>query len=155
MDVHSKAVRSKNMRAIRSKNTKPELLVRRLLHTQGFRFRLHARKLPGTPDIVLKKYNAVIFVHGCFWHGHNCYLFSMPKTRTEFWSKKINDNRRRDKLAYKQLISNGWRVLYIWECALQGRKKLNQVRLTDTIEEWLMTEEFSAEISYLGVTTLN
>ncbi|MGK0270605.1 MAG: DNA mismatch endonuclease (patch repair protein) [Cocleimonas sp.] len=151
MDVHSKAVRSKNMRAIKSKNTKPELFVRQLLHSLGFRFRLHARKLPGTPDIVLKKYNAVIFVHGCFWHGHDCHLFVLPKTRTEFWSKKINDNKRRDKLACEKLISNGWRVLYIWECALKGRKKLDTPRLLATIEEWLIAEERSAELTHLGI----
>jgi len=154
MDVHSKAVRSKNMRAIKSKNTKPELLVRRLLHSLGFRFRLHAKKLPGTPDIVLKKYNAVIFVHGCFWHGHNCHLFSTPKTRTEFWFKKINANKRRDKLACKKLTSNGWRVLYIWECALKGSKKLDPPRLLATIEEWLTAEESSAEITYFGIRIL-
>jgi len=154
MDVHSKAVRSKNMRAIKSKNTRPELFVRRLLHSLGFRFRLHARKLPGTPDIVLKKYKAVIFVHGCFWHGHDCYLFSMPKTRTEFWSKKISGNQQRDKLAYKKLVSNGWRVLYIWECALKGRKRLDIGILTDTIEEWLIAEEPSAEVSCFGISIL-
>ena len=152
MDVHSKAVRSKNMRAIKSKNTRPELFVRRLLHSLGFRFRLHTRNLPGTPDIVLKKYNAVIFVHGCFWHGHGCYLFSMPKTRTEFWSMKINDNKRRDKLACKKLISNGWRVLYIWECALKGRKKLDIKRLTATIKKWLMEENQPAEITDFGIS---
>jgi DNA mismatch endonuclease (patch repair protein) len=154
MDVHSKAVRSKNMRAIKSKNTKPELFIRRLLHSLGFRFRLHARKLPGTPDIVLKKYNAGIFVHGCFWHGHDCHLFAMPKTRTEFWAKKITDNKRRDKLACEELVSNGWRVLYIWECAVKGRKKLNTPRLLATIEEWLIAEEPSAKITPFGINRL-
>lgn len=151
MDTHSKVIRSKNMRAVRSKNTRPELFIRQLLHSHGFRFRLHDKSLPGTPDIVLKKYRAVIFVHGCFWHGHNCHLFVMPKTRAEFWSKKINDNRRRDKLAYEKLVADGWRVLYIWECTLKGRKKLNTKQLIASIEEWLMATEQSAEISYLGI----
>ena len=154
MDVHTKAVRTKNMRAIRSKNTKPELFIRQLLHSLGFRFRLHARKLPGTPDIVLKKYNAVIFIQGCFWHGHDCHLFSMPKTRTLFWSKKITANKLRDKLVYQRLTSQGWRVLYIWECALRGRKQLDLKRLTDTIEEWFMAIDTTAEITHQGIRTI-
>jgi DNA mismatch endonuclease (patch repair protein) len=153
MDVHSTAVRSKNMRAIKSKNTRPEIFIRQLLHGLGFRFRIHITNLPGTPDIVLRKYKAIIFVHGCFWHGHNCHLFKLPKTRTKFWLNKINDNARRDKKAYQELTHRGWKILYIWECALKGKRKLEVTRLKETIEEWLMAIKYSAEISHRGITT--
>lgn len=119
-DVHDKKTRSKNMSAIRSKNTKPEMLVRRFLHANGFRYTLHNKKLPGKPDIVLPKYKTVIFVHGCFWHGHkNCKYFVVPKTRTEWWLKKINTNIANDTKAVKALKKDGWRVINIWECDLK------------------------------------
>lgn len=154
MDVHTRAVRSKNMRAIKSKNTRPEIFVRRLLHSVGFGFRLHLKELPGTPDIVLRKYKAIIFIHGCFWHGHNCHLFKLPKTRTKFWSDKINGNIKRDQKAYKALTLDGWKVLYIWECALKGTKKLETGILKETIEEWLIAIDQSAAISYRGISLL-
>ena len=116
-DVHSPEVRSKNMRAIRSKDTKPELLVRKGLHAAGFRFRLHKAGLPGKPDLVLKKYRTVIFVHGCFWHGHDCKYFKTPKTRPDFWMSKIESNRARDKVNIKNLNLLSWHVILIWECA--------------------------------------
>src|SRR5689334_13526787 len=95
-DVHTPEARSRNMRAVRDRNTKPETIVRKMLHSRGFRYRLHVRTLPGTPDLVLPKYRAVIFVHGCFWHGHDCYLFRMPTSRRDFWEAKIGSNKRRD-----------------------------------------------------------
>lgn len=119
-DVHSKEVRSYNMSQIRSKNTKPEMLVRSYLHKQGYRFRLHDKKLPGKPDIVLPKYKTVIFVHGCFWHGHkNCKYFVVPKTRTKWWLEKINGNIARDKKAARELKKLGWKVINIWGCKVK------------------------------------
>jgi len=119
-DVHSKETRSYNMSRIKGKDTQPEMLVRRFLHAQGFRYRLHLKEMPGKPDIVLPKYKTVIFIHGCFWHGHNgCKYYSVPKTRTEWWLNKINGNIVNDKKAVKALKKEGWRVLTIWGCKLK------------------------------------
>lgn len=113
-----------NMSRVRSKGTSPEMAVRRLLHSLGYRFRLHRRDLPGTPDIVLPRHRLALFVHGCFWHGHRCPLFRIPATRTEFWTSKIQTNRRRDATARSSLLSDGWRTLCVWECAVRGRGRL-------------------------------
>ena len=111
--------RSRNMSAIKSKNTKPEIKVRKVLHSMGYRFRLHRKDLPGSPDIVLPKYKTVIFVHGCFWHRHeNCKYASTPKTRKEFWENKFKANVKRDKNNFKELKNLNWKVLVIWECEL-------------------------------------
>jgi DNA mismatch endonuclease, patch repair protein len=119
-DVHSKEVRSFNMSRIRSKDTKPEMLVRRFLHANGFRYRLHDKRLPGRPDIVLPKYNTVIFIHGCFWHGHEgCKYYVVPRTKTEWWLNKINLNIANDKKSLQALGDTGWNVLHIWECELK------------------------------------
>ena len=112
--------RSRNMSAIKSKNTKPEIAVRKLLHSMGYRFRLHRKDLPGSPDIVLPKYKTVIFVHGCFWHRHqNCKYASNPKTRREFWEKKFKENIERDKKTQNKLKSLGWKTKIVWECELK------------------------------------
>src|ERR1700677_282872 len=133
-DVHSPRVRSYNMSRIKSKNTKPELVVRQLLHSAGFRFRLHASDLPGKPDIVLKKYETVVFVHGCFWHGHErCKYFVVPGTRTEFWLNKINRNKTLDEINTAKLLEMGLKVIQIYECEL---KKDVAERLSD----WLVRE---------------
>lgn len=116
VDVHSPDVRSKNMRAIRSKDTKPEILVRKALFAAGFRYRLHKAGLPGKPDIVFQKYRTVIFIHGCFWHGHDCKYFKLPKTRQDFWSVKIRQNQDRDLVNIAQLNKLGWHVILVWEC---------------------------------------
>ena len=111
------------MSRIRSKDTKPELLVRKFLFSQGFRYRIHVKKLPGKPDIVLPKYKTVIFVHGCFWHGHeDCSYFVVPKTRTDWWLSKINRNRELDKQNAEKLEETGWRVMVIFECNLRLEK---------------------------------
>ena len=116
--------RSRNMSAIKSKNTKPEITVRKLLYSMGYRFRLHRKDLPGSPDIVLPKYKTVIFVHGCFWHRHeNCKYASTPKTRKEFWEKKFSENINRDNLNQANLALKGWKIIIIWECQLKGDKK--------------------------------
>ncbi len=122
-DVVDKKTRSRMMSGIRGKNTKPEITIRSLLHRSGFRFRLHNSKLPGKPDIILKRYNAIIFVHGCFWHKHDCRLFKWPKTRPEFWKEKILRNVENDKKALSEIQNQEWRVCIIWECSIKGAKK--------------------------------
>lgn len=125
-DVHDKATRSYNMSRIKGKNTKPEMLVRKFLFANGFRYRLHDTKLPGKPDIVLPKYKTVIFVHGCFWHGHEgCKYFVVPKTRTEWWVNKINGNKLNDVKNIILLKDSGWNVIQIFECALKPKKSAN------------------------------
>src|SRR3954464_7322150 len=122
-DVHDKATRSYNMSRIKGKDTKPEMLVRRFLHAHGFRYRLHVKDLPGKPDIVLPKYRTVIFVHGCFWHGHEgCKKSALPKTRAEWWEKKINDNINNDKKVYQILREQGWLVQEAWAYELTAPK---------------------------------
>jgi DNA mismatch endonuclease (patch repair protein) len=122
-DVHSKEVRSFNMSRIKGKDTKPEMLVRKFLHAQGFRYKLHDKKLPGKPDIVLPKYKTVIFVHGCFWHGHeHCRYYVIPKTRTDWWVSKINGNIANDEKAILALKDQGWNVINVWECQLKPKE---------------------------------
>ncbi|MBS1655772.1 MAG: DNA mismatch endonuclease Vsr [Bacteroidetes bacterium] len=135
-DVHDKQTRSYNMSQIKATDTKPELLVRKFLHAHGFRFRLHGcltpgpspgragrKRLPGKPDIVLPKYKTVIFIHGCFWHGHtNCKYYKVPQTRTEWWLNKIEHNKANDAKAVKALRKDGWRVITVWECRLKKNK---------------------------------
>ena len=121
-DVHSKEVRSFNMSRIKGKNTKPEMLVRKFLHAQGFRYRLHVKDLPGKPDIVLPKYKTVIFVHGCFWHGHEgCKYYIVPKTKTEWWLNKIGGNIANDEKAAKALQDLEWNIITLWECELKPK----------------------------------
>lgn len=122
-DVHDKATRSYNMSRIKGKDTKPEILVRKFLHANGYRYRLHTKDLPGKPDIVLPKYCTVIFINGCFWHGHEgCKYFSIPKTKTEWWLNKINTNTANDKKAIEVLKKDGWKVITIWGCELKTNK---------------------------------
>ena len=122
-DVHSKETRSYNMRRIRSKNTKPEIAVRKFLFANGYRFRLHRKDLPGKPDIVLPKYKTVVFVNGCFWHGHeNCKYFVLPKTRADWWKEKINRNKELDLINHEKLIAGKWKVITIFECELKKEK---------------------------------
>jgi DNA mismatch endonuclease (patch repair protein) len=123
VDVVDAATRSRMMSGIRGRNTKPEVLIRSLLHRNGLRFRLDARDLPGRPDIVLPRFRAVVFVHGCFWHGHGCPLFKWPQTRPDFWRDKIGRNRSNDRRAVDALLERGWRVAVIWECALRGANR--------------------------------
>lgn len=124
MDVHDKKTRSYNMSCIKGKNTKPEEIVCKYLFTQGFRYRKNYKKLPGTPDIVLPKYKTVVFVNGCFWHGHEgCCYYVIPQTNTEFWVNKIETNRERDKKKISDLKSLGWNVIVVWECQLKKGKR--------------------------------
>jgi len=120
-DVHSKEIRSYNMSQIRGKDTKPELLVRKFLFSEGFRYKLHDKKLPGKPDIVLPKYKIVVFVNGCFWHAHKkCKYFVVPKTRKNWWLNKINRTKELDKENYQKLRKRGWKVISIFECELKN-----------------------------------
>ena len=125
------------MSQIRSGNTKPELLVRKFLHANGFRYKLHDKTLPGKPDIVLPKYRTIIFVHGCFWHGHtNCKYFKVPQTRTQWWLDKINRNKANDEKEVKALKKEGWKVITVWECRLKPanvEKTLKQVKKKDIV----------------------
>jgi DNA mismatch endonuclease (patch repair protein) len=124
MDNRTPQQRSKNMSAVRGKNTAPERFVRSALHRLGYRFRLHRKDLPGTPDIVLPRRRSVMFIHGCFWHGHKCRRGSLPTSNVEFWQRKIAGNRIRDARAQKELRKQGWRVLTIWECETKNERKL-------------------------------
>ena len=121
MDVVDPATRSRLMAGIKGKNTKPELIVRRFLHAHGYRFRLHRRDLPGKPDILLPRLKACIFVHGCFWHRHaNCKYAVLPKTRIDFWTKKLESNAARDRKVMEELTDKGWHVITVWECELKN-----------------------------------
>lgn len=123
-DVHSKETRSYNMSRIRAKDTKPELLVRKYLFSKGVRYRVNVKDLPGKPDIVLPKYKTIIFIHGCFWHGHEgCRYFVIPKTRTEWWTEKIQKNQERDQQEHDALRQAGWNIMTIWECQLKPQKQ--------------------------------
>ena len=134
------------MSGIRGKNTKPELLIRKALHARGFRYRLHCRDLPGNPDLCLPKYRAVIFVHGCFWHGHGCHLFKWPKTRPEFWRQKIGRNCEVDEKARERLLSAGWRVAVVWECSLKGRERVSFDQVIESLAGWLPSSVVECEI---------
>lgn len=138
-DVVSPEKRSQMMSGIRAKNTRPEMIVRRALHARGFRYRLHVKDLPGKPDLVFPRYGAVLFIHGCFWHGHACPLFKVPSTRTEFWVKKIDRNRENDAKARALLEERGWQVLEVWECELRASKKQDYEPIIQKLSAWLQS----------------
>lgn len=152
MDKLSTEQRYKNMAAVHSTNTKPEILVRKFLFSRGFRYRLNHKRLPGRPDIVLRRYRTCIFINGCFWHGHkDCKYFRMPKSNVEFWTEKINRNMQRDKKVQKELSLLGWHCITIWECELKQKKRkqtlisleytLNHIFLKDRVIEYISKEE--------------
>lgn len=145
-DVVTPEARSRMMAGIRGKDTKPELLIRSTLHRAGFRFRLHQTSLPGKPDLVLPRYRAAIFVHGCFWHGHDCHLFRWPATREAFWREKIGRNIARDSQQMADLAGAGWRVAVVMECALKGRTRLPFPDIVETLGLWLKSDEKVLEI---------
>lgn len=144
-DVVSPSVRSRMMAGIRSKDTRPEIVLRRLLHGMGFRYRLHDKRLPGKPDIVFPKYHAVIFVHGCFWHGHRCNLFKWPSSNREFWENKINSNIKRDEINKNLLKNTGWRVAIIWECAMRKNGYTGD-EVSKLLGNWLKSDSDCLEI---------
>lgn len=145
-DVLTPEQRSRVMSRIRGSNTKPEVWVRKGLFALGFRYRLHRRDLPGRPDLILPRYNAVIFVNGCFWHGHECHLFRLPATRTDFWRSKIEMNRTRDTRNVEKLCLLGWRVLVIWECAIRGSTRHPPDAVFSTTAQWLTAGDQILEI---------
>ncbi|MCB5204437.1 very short patch repair endonuclease [Neorhizobium sp. T786] len=146
VDIVSAEKRSVMMAGIRGKDTKPEIAIRKALFALGWRYRIHDKRLPGKPDLVFPKRKAVIFVEGCFWHGHDCHLFRMPSSRQEFWQAKIDGNRQRDIRVRAELHILGWRYLTVWECALKGRTRLPFPDLIATISEWLESTEPTGEI---------
>ena len=135
--MHTRAQRRFNMSQIRGRDTKPELVLRRGLHSRGFRFRLHVSELPGSPDLVFPRHRVALFVHGCFWHGHECPTFRWPTTRRDFWQRKICNNAQRDAVAIAELRCKSWRVLTIWECATRGPGRLELDSLLDSCEGFL------------------
>lgn len=149
-DVVDAATRSRMMAGIRGKDTRPEMILRRGLHARGFRYRLYDRRLPGSPDLVFPGRRAVIFIHGCFWHGHGCHLFRLPATRRAFWEAKIKGNRARDEAAEAALLAAGWRVLTIWECALKGRERLPVDEVLDHAANWLVNGPRQETIASVG-----
>jgi DNA mismatch endonuclease, patch repair protein len=129
------------MAAIKSGHTKPELLIRRALHAAGLRYRLHAKHLPGKPDLVFPRHKAVVFVHGCFWHQHDCHLFKWPATRQDFWREKIGRNITNDERAVQALRETGWRVATVWECALKGRTRPDFMEAMQRLIVWIQSDE--------------
>ncbi len=144
-DIVDSQTRSRMMAGIRGENTKPELALRRSLHALGFRYRLHAKGVPGKPDIVMPKYQAAIFVHGCFWHHHaGCRYATVPSTRPEFWSAKFDANVARDGAVRSALLERGWRVATVWECAL--RTEIGTVSAGDLVARWLACGDALIEV---------
>ncbi len=146
MDIVSPDVRSRMMSGIRGKDTKPELVLRHALHARGLRYRLHRKDLPGKPDMVFARWRAVLFVHGCFWHGHDCALFRAPRTRAEFWREKVESNRSRDSLAEACLRELEWRVGTVWECALRGKRRQPCEQVAARVADWLDSQQGVLEI---------
>ncbi|URN97844.1 very short patch repair endonuclease [Leclercia adecarboxylata] len=153
-DVHNKATRSKNMRAIGTRDTAIEKRLAGLLTELGFEFRVQDAALAGRPDFVVDSGKCVIFTHGCFWHHHDCYLFKVPATRTDFWLDKIGKNVARDARDIAVLQDQGWRVLVVWECALRGRMKLDDKALMERLEEWICSGGATAQIDTQGIRPL-
>ncbi|MHB9068759.1 MAG: very short patch repair endonuclease [Sedimentisphaerales bacterium] len=146
MDTVDKKTRSKIMASVGQRNTGPELLLRKALHHLGFRYRLHGKMLPGSPDLVFNKYRAVIFIHGCFWHRHGCRFSTFPSTRKNFWRTKFEANKKRDKINNEKLLQLGWRVLIVWQCAIYNT-------LPDLIAKsaakWLNSNKRYSELPYI------
>jgi DNA mismatch endonuclease (patch repair protein) len=141
VDITDQATRSRMMSNIPSKNTKPEIAVRRNLHRLGLRYRLHVRDLAGTPDLVFPQYKAVVFVNGCFWHQHSCPMFKMPSTRVAFWKQKLDRNQARDKENVQKLVNSGWRVATVWECSLRYALKWDHLHFFEEIVQWIKHAE--------------
>lgn len=146
IDIVTPEKRSLMMSGIRGKDTKAETLIRKALFARGWRYRLHDKRLPGKPDLVFPRLRAVIFVDGCYWHGHDCHLFKMPSSRVDFWAEKIARNRQRDIDVRRKLDELGWRHLTVWECALKGKTRLPITDVIGQVVAWLESGEVAAEI---------
>ncbi|MBS1833237.1 MAG: DNA mismatch endonuclease Vsr [Acidobacteria bacterium] len=151
MDTVDRQTRSRIMASVGQKDTGAELLLRKALHKNGLRFRLHDRSLPGSPDLVFSKYRAVIFIHGCYWHSHGCYRSTVPKTRSEFWVEKFNANRARDDRNTRLLLDDGWRVFTVWECALKGKSAKLSTAVSETVRKWLESRRKYGELAGASV----
>lgn len=145
-DIVDAQTRSRMMAGIKSMNTQPELIIRKGLHAIGFRYRLHVKQMPGKPDIVFPRYKAVIFVNGCFWHGHDCSLFRMPKTRSDFWKAKLATNKARDLKIRRELSKTGWRSLIVWECAIRGQNLAAINKVIMDAADWLRSGKADCDI---------
>lgn len=146
-DIVDKATRSRMMAGIRSKDTRPEMMVRKGLHKLGLRYRLHVRNLPGKPDLVFPSHNAVIFIHGCFWHSHDCHLFKVPDSRRDFWIRKLDRNKEVDLRSVKALREKNWRVAMIWECAVKGKTRRPLEEIISQCHNWILSKEEFIEIT--------
>jgi len=142
-DIVSSETRSRMMSGVRAKNTRPEMQIRKALHSRGLRFRLHANALPGKPDLIFPRFRAVLLVHGCFWHGHDCQLFRWPKTNVQFWHDKIQANKVRDEAVIHALGELNWRVGTVWECAIRGSEIEN---VAGYVDEWLRGSDPTMEV---------
>ncbi|HEY5713016.1 MAG TPA: very short patch repair endonuclease [Allosphingosinicella sp.] len=136
-DVVNTATRSRMMSGIRARDTKIEIAIRKALFARGFRYRTDVRTLPGRPDIVLPRWKAVVLIHGCFWHAHDCGLYKIPATRPDFWRNKLEGNRERDRSNEAALLGDGWRVAVVWECALRGRGEAALINVFDQLAAWI------------------
>ena len=146
MDIVDKTTRSRIMSSVGQRNTAPEMKLRMVLHKTGLRYRLHEKKLPGSPDIVFPRFKAVLFVHGCFWHRHGCKATTTPGTNADFWRKKFDENIARDRRNIGALQDEGWRVAVIWECALKGKGALTD-RVAEQIHDWLISDSSESFLS--------
>ena len=145
-DKFSPSIRSQIMARIKNKNTKIELLVRKALYSRGFRYRIHVGDFAGKPDLAFKKYNALVFIHGCFWHGHDCSLFRLPKTNTEFWEKKIQRNKEKDMQNTLINLSKGLRQLVVWECSIRGKDNDSFQKVIQKIESWILSNRKEMQV---------
>lgn len=148
-DIVTPEKRSQMMADIKGKNTEPELIIRKGLFNNGFRYLLYRKDIPGKPDLVLPRYNAVIFVNGCFWHQHDCHLFKWPKQNKDFWREKLCNNLERDIRNHEQVAQLGWRICTIWECALKGRSTDEIAQLLESLSVWLVNKS-EKETAFTG-----
>ena len=148
MDTVDAKTRSRIMASVGQKNTGPEMTLRSALHKSGLRYRLHVKRLPGTPDLVFPKYGAVVFVHGCYWHSHGCHKSTMPKSRRQFWQAKFRANRERDRRNHERLRESDWRVMTVWECALVGRHALTLPDVVGIVRRWLVGTQTEGEVPW-------
>lgn len=153
MDTVDAVTRSRIMASVHGKDTTPEMVVRKSLHRLGFRYRLHCKDLPGSPDLVFPRYRAVIFIHGCFWHRHGCRMTTTPSTRRAFWEEKFRANEERDRRGIALLHEQGWRILVIWECWLKRGSKYNHTTLMNMVSQWIQGSISDDEICIQDVYT--